>query len=210
MTGTTNPAGDPVDVVARLAALRALYVEAAAEPGDTPEWLLAELGRLTSVADVEYLVAVIRLADPTGALWRAVDRLAGLLGMTWSVDDHGAAVLAAAADRLAGLPPPPPGGYGWERYRRTCDPDQPIDGAGDLCAFLGGTWADSSPGAASATAVLLWLIAKVQSDPDKLARLEVAFPREVAAWRTWMSMPSAPTAAELAAELTARQNGAPA
>lgn len=93
--------------------------------------------------------------------------------------------------------------YDWERYTRTIDPGAQIDGLGDLCAFLGGTWSES-PESESITAKVLKLIVKAQATPDKFARICRAFPREAAAWRAWMSMVDhSPTAAELYAELVA-------
>jgi hypothetical protein len=96
-----------------------------------------------------------------------------------------------------------PEDYDWERYTRTIDPDAQLDGLGDLCAFLGGTWSDK-PEAESITAKVLKLIVKAQATPDKFARICRAFPREAAAWRTWMTMVDhMPTARELYTELVA-------
>lgn len=94
--------------------------------------------------------------------------------------------------------PTPPAAFDWERYKRTCDPDRQLDGLGDLCLFLGGTWAD--PGKGSFIGELLKLIAK--ADPERLARLAAGFPREVRAWQVWMPMSPSPTAAELCEVLT--------
>lgn len=90
--------------------------------------------------------------------------------------------------------------FGWERYERTIDPDAQIDGTGDLCQFLGGTWS-KSPESESITAKILKLIEKAQATPERFEPIARAFPREVTAWRTWMSMSPAPTARELYAEL---------
>lgn len=94
-----------------------------------------------------------------------------------------------------------PGPFHWERYKRTCDPDAPLDGLGDLCAFLGGTWSEDSRGA-SITASILHLIVKAQNTPERFAQVERAFPREVTAWRVWRSMSPTPTARELYEQLT--------
>jgi hypothetical protein len=97
----------------------------------------------------------------------------------------------------AAIPP----AYEWERYERTIDPDAQLDGLGDLCRFLGGSWTET-PGSGSITALILQLIVKAQSTPERFAQLERAFPREVLAWRTWMLMADhSPTARELYLEL---------
>lgn len=198
----TDPAAAPPagDAEARLAALRALYAEMADGPPPNGDWLLSELGRLTRGAGVETAAAAARLANPDNLLWKAVDRLAGALGMTWTLDDHGYAVIRAAADRFAALRAQHERPFGWARYARTCDPDRLLGGLGDLCYFLGGEWGTNGGPDASFTAHLLKLIAK--ADPGRLAQLERAFPREVLAWRTWMSMDPTPTAAGLCARLT--------
>ena len=54
----------------------------------------------------------------------------------------------------------------------------------DLALFLGGS-------EDSFTGLLLELIQK--ADPGNLARLRMAFPREVAAWETWQSLSPVPT-----------------
>lgn len=61
---------------------------------------------------------------------------------------------------------------------------------GDLALFLGGS-------ETSFTGKLLVLITKAQSTPGNYSRLKFAFPREVRAWETWMSMSPAPTLREL-------------
>jgi hypothetical protein len=63
-------------------------------------------------------------------------------------------------------------------------------GTGDLARFLGGS-------EDSFTGLLLVLIAKAQSTPENFSRLELAFPREVAAWVMWQSMSPVPTVREL-------------
>lgn len=90
--------------------------------------------------------------------------------------------------------------FGWARYERTCAPDRPLDGLGDLCYFLGGEWGENGGPDASFTAHLLKLIAK--ADPGRRAQLERGFPREVLAWRVWNDMDPSPTAAGLCAALT--------
>jgi hypothetical protein len=72
--------------------------------------------------------------------------------------------------------------------------DIPISEPGQLAEFLGGS-------ATSFTGMLLTLIAK--ADPQNMMRLELAFPRQVAAWHTWMAMAS-PTPAQLRDELARR------
>jgi hypothetical protein len=202
VTVTARPAGD---AEARLAALRALYVELADGPPVSGDWLLAELGRLTRDADdrIEHAAALFRAGTRDGALWRQLDRLAAALGMTWSIDDHGLAVLDAAADRLAEMSAHQALPFGWARYARTCDPDRLLSGLGDLCYFLGGEWGSDGGGDASFTAHLLKLIVKAQATPERFAALERAFPREVLAWRVWMNTDQMPTAAGLCAALTA-------
>jgi hypothetical protein len=65
----------------------------------------------------------------------------------------------------------------------------PVTTTGQLALFLGGS-------ADSFTGKLLMLIEK--GGPENLPRLELAFPREVAAWRTWHAISSpAPTFGEL-------------
>lgn len=90
--------------------------------------------------------------------------------------------------------------FRWERYERTCDPDAQLDGLGDLCAFLGGTWSEGVEGS-SFTAMVLRLIVKSQATPEKFNAVERAFPREVTAWRAWMGLSPSPTARELYAVL---------
>jgi hypothetical protein len=74
----------------------------------------------------------------------------------------------------------------------TTDPwrDLAIHSSGELALFLGGS-------ATSFTGLLLDLIAKAQATPANMSRLELAFPREVAAWKMWQSMSPAPTFREL-------------
>lgn len=107
---------------------------------------------------------------------------------------------------MFGRPAPryiPPADHDWTRYERTCAPDRQLDGLGDLCLFLGGTWAES-PRAASFIGVLLMLIEKGQSSPEWFHQLALAFPREVTAWLVWRSITDhSPTAAELCALLIA-------
>jgi hypothetical protein len=64
--------------------------------------------------------------------------------------------------------------------------DLPINSTGELALFLGGS-------RDSFTGKLLELIAKAQSTSENMGRLELAFPREVTAWKTWGSMSPAPT-----------------
>jgi hypothetical protein len=68
--------------------------------------------------------------------------------------------------------------------------DMQLYGTGDLARFLGGS-------EDSFTGLLLVLITKAQSTPANFSRLELAFPREVAAWKMWNSMSPVPTAREL-------------
>lgn len=68
--------------------------------------------------------------------------------------------------------------------------DLQLWGTGDLARFLGGS-------EDSFTGLLLVLIAKAQSTPANFSRLELAFPREVAAWKMWQSMSPVPTIREL-------------
>jgi len=68
--------------------------------------------------------------------------------------------------------------------------DRPIDATWDLALFLGGS-------ADSFTGKLLDLICKAQATPENLGRLELAFPREVTAWKVWGSMSPAPTFRQL-------------
>jgi hypothetical protein len=96
---------------------------------------------------------------------------------------------------------PPVDAMRWDGYERTCDPDRPLDGLGDLCAFLGGSWGDSVEGS-SVTGHILALIAKTQSTPERFTTMARAFPREVTAWVTWNRMRPTPTARQLHAELT--------
>jgi hypothetical protein len=91
--------------------------------------------------------------------------------------------------------------FHWERFRRTCSPDRQIDGLGDLCMFLGGTWSESAE-SSSITAGILRLIVKAQATPERFSAIARAFPREVLAWKVWMGMSPSPTAGELYLELT--------
>ena len=68
--------------------------------------------------------------------------------------------------------------------------DRQMWGTGDLAVFLGGS-------EDSFTGLLLVLITKAQATPANMSRLELAFPREVTAWRTWQSMSPCPTFREL-------------
>lgn len=94
-----------------------------------------------------------------------------------------------------------PEAFEWERYDRTIAPDAQLDGLGDLCAFLGGSWDANNPGATSFTGMILLLIVKAQNTPERFAAVQRVFPREVAAWRTWNAMSPSPTARELYEEL---------
>ncbi len=78
--------------------------------------------------------------------------------------------------------------------------DRPVGGTGDLAAFLGGS-PDSFKGK------LLDLIDGAQAAPEHWARLELAFPAEVNAWRTWQSMSPAPTFGQLRARLDGQASG---
>jgi hypothetical protein len=125
-------------------------------------------------------------------------------GVTWTAesDNRVGVVLALLAARL-GLPSGADRpDYRWERYARTCAPDHQLDGLGDLCAFLGGSWSESE-GSSSFTAGVLRLIAKAQATPKRFMALEGAFPREVTAWRVWSTMSPTPAARELCAVLVA-------
>ena len=66
--------------------------------------------------------------------------------------------------------------------------DQPLYGTGDLARFLNGS-EDSFTG--------LLIVLMQKADPGNLARLRLAFPREVLAWEVWNSMSPVPTFAEL-------------
>ena len=66
--------------------------------------------------------------------------------------------------------------------------DRRMYGTGDLAVFLGGS-EDSFTG--------LLLVLMQKADPGNLARLRLAFPREVKAWETWNSMSPVPTFAGL-------------
>ncbi|HEV2452214.1 MAG TPA: hypothetical protein VGS62_09845 [Streptosporangiaceae bacterium] len=72
--------------------------------------------------------------------------------------------------------------------------DRSIPTTHQLALFLGG-----SPD--SFTGLLLVLIAKAQATPENMGRLELAFPREVTAWKTWQSMSPAPTFRQMQAAL---------
>lgn len=74
--------------------------------------------------------------------------------------------------------------------------DRQMWGTGDLAVFLGGS-------EDSFTGLLLVLISKAQNTPENMRRLELAFPREVTAWRTWQSMSPCPTFRELREALAA-------
>ena len=66
--------------------------------------------------------------------------------------------------------------------------DRRMYGTGDLAVFLGGS-------ESSFTGLLIVLMQK--ADPGNLARLRLAFPREVLAWEVWNSMSPVPTFGEL-------------
>ena len=66
--------------------------------------------------------------------------------------------------------------------------DRRMYGTGDLAVFLGGS-EDSFTG--------LLIVLMQKADLGNLARLRLAFPREVLAWQAWNSMSPAPTIAEL-------------
>jgi len=137
-----------------------------------------------------------------GVAQAAAGELAAALGMPGhpSYDhDYGAAVFAAATARLTGRP----AAVDWRGYPRALDPGAQVDGIGDLCLFLGGSW-ETLAGQSSFTGEVLKLIVKAQATPENFLGLALAFPRVVTAWRTWMDMRPIPTAAELAAELTRR------
>jgi hypothetical protein len=68
--------------------------------------------------------------------------------------------------------------------------DRQMFGTGDLAVFLGGS-------EDSFTGLLVVLITKAQATPENFSRLELAFPREVAAWKMWQSMSPTPTFREL-------------
>jgi hypothetical protein len=74
--------------------------------------------------------------------------------------------------------------------------DMQLYGTGDLARFLGGS-------EDSFTGLLLVLIAKAQSTPENMGRLELAFPREVTAWKMWQSMSPVPTSRQLREALDA-------
>jgi hypothetical protein len=72
--------------------------------------------------------------------------------------------------------------------------DRRMYGTGDLAVFLGGS-EDSFTG--------LLIVLMQKADPGNLARLTLAFPREVAAWMVWNAMSPVPTFSELRAALEA-------
>jgi hypothetical protein len=76
--------------------------------------------------------------------------------------------------------------------------DLELHGIGDLALVLGG---DET----SFTGDLLRLIAK--ADLENRQRLRLAFPRQVHAWETWMSMRPTPTGEQLLAALELLQPG---
>jgi hypothetical protein len=129
---------------------------------------------------------------PAGGVTNNLGDLAQL-ALDHAIEHHGHPRIHPAA--------PDPAGYDWTRYQRTCDPDRQLDGLGDLCLFLGGSWSET-PGASSFIGELLKLIVKAQATPERFAALERGFPREVFAWRVWMTYPSPVTAAGLCAALT--------
>jgi hypothetical protein len=78
--------------------------------------------------------------------------------------------------------------------------DRTVDATGDLAELLGGS-------EHSFIGEVLVLIAKAQSTPGHLARLESAFPFEARAYRTWMAMEVPPTFRELREKLGAAAEG---
>lgn len=70
----------------------------------------------------------------------------------------------------------------------TCPPDMELTTYGHLALALGGS-------EDSFTGKLLLLIAK--ADPSNRARLRMGFPRQVAAWETWVHADGHMTAGEL-------------
>lgn len=83
----------------------------------------------------------------------------------------------------------------WTGYPKALAPDDLVADPGDLARYLGG---DET----SFTGDVLALVAKALMTPDNLARLTVAFPREVVAYVTRMSLPEPPTAAYFTDVLT--------
>jgi hypothetical protein len=78
------------------------------------------------------------------------------------------------------------------RWARSGEPGgtEPMHGLGDLALCLGGS-------ENSFTGDLLKLIVKAQATPLNLARLRLAFPREVWAWELWMLTSPPPTGDEM-------------
>ena len=76
--------------------------------------------------------------------------------------------------------------------------DRRMYGTGDLAIFLGGS-EDSFTG--------LLIVLMQKADPGNLARLRLAFPREVKAWETWGAMSPVPTFAELREALADAETG---
>jgi len=70
--------------------------------------------------------------------------------------------------------------------------DRRMHGTGDLAVFLGGS-EDSFTG--------LLVVLMQKADPGNLARLTLAFPREVAAWMVWNAMSPVPTFSRLRSAL---------
>jgi len=77
--------------------------------------------------------------------------------------------------------------------------DRRLFGTGDLAVFLGGS-EDSFTG--------LLIVLMQKADHGNLARLRLAFPREVRAWEVWNSMSPVPTFAELREALADAEHGA--
>lgn len=85
----------------------------------------------------------------------------------------------------------------WTGYPKDLAPDDPVADLTDLIRFL------AVPDDQSFTDALLTLIELAESQPARMARVAMAFPREVQAWSTWSSYtPQPPTAAALLDALT--------
>jgi hypothetical protein len=169
--------------------------------------VLARIGALSAgFNDRRSRAEQIGLFHAYGVCQAAAEQIAAAMGLPKQFDyDHGASVFAAALTRLADEHPTA-AGVDWARYARRCPDDLPLDGLGDLCLFLGGTWSEKE-GGGSFNANLLKLFVKAQTSPEYMAPLCQAFPIQATAWRTWIAMDPTPTAAALAAALSRGSGG---